>query len=75
VLVGLTLAASESTDAWEDFLADLSTVACTLLGISDGAAGLTAAFDRAFPRSLRQRCLVHRARNVLAKVSTTTSPR
>ena len=35
----------------------------------DGAAGLTGAFDRVFPRSLRQRCLVHRARNVLAKVS------
>ena len=27
------------------------------------------AFDRAFLNSLRQRCLVHRARNVLAKVS------
>ncbi|MFL6294781.1 MAG: transposase [Actinomycetes bacterium] len=40
-----------------------------LLGISDGAAGLTGAFDRAFPTSLRQRCLVHRARNVLAQVS------
>jgi transposase-like protein len=40
-----------------------------LLGISDGAPGLTGAFDRAFPNSLRQRCLVHRARNTLAKVS------
>jgi transposase-like protein len=33
-----------------------------LLPISDGAPGLTGAFDRAFPTSLRQRCLVHRAR-------------
>jgi Transposase, Mutator family len=70
VFVGLTPAASESTDAWDDFLADLigRGLGAPLLGISDGAAGLTGAFDRAFPASLRQRCLVHRARNVLAKV-------
>src|SRR5215212_6221365 len=72
VFVGLGPAASESTDAWDDFLSDLvgRGLGAPLLGISDGAAGLTGAFDRAFPRSLRQRCLVHRARNVLAKVST-----
>jgi putative transposase len=71
VFVGLGPAASESTDAWDDFLADLTRrgLRGPLLGISDGAAGLTGAFDRAFPASLRQRCLVHRARNVLAKVS------
>jgi putative transposase len=71
VLVGLAPAASESTDAWDDFLADLTErgLRAPLLGISDGAPGLTGAFDRAFPTSLRQRCLVHRARNTLAKVS------
>jgi putative transposase len=71
VFVGLGPASSESTDAWDDFLTDLTGrgLGPPLLGISDGAAGLTGAFDRAFPRSLRQRCLVHRARNVLAKVS------
>ena len=71
VFVGLGPAASESTDAWDDFLADLTSrgLRAPLLGISDGAAGLTGAFDRAFPNSLRQRCLIHRARNVLAKVS------
>ena len=71
VFVGLAPAAAESTDAWDDFLADLTHrgLGAPLLGISDGAAGLTGAFDRAFPTSLRQRCLVHRARNVLAKVS------
>jgi putative transposase len=72
VFVGLAPASSESTDAWDDFLADLvgRGLGAPLLGISDGAAGLTGAFDRAFPASLRQRCLVHRARNVLAKVFT-----
>ena len=71
VFVGLAPAASESTDAWDDFLADLKQrgLRAPLLGISDGAPGLTGAFDRAFPNSLRQRCLVHRARNTLAKVS------
>jgi putative transposase len=76
VFVGLAPASSESTDAWDDFLADLvgRGLHSPLLGISDGAAGLTGAFDRAFPRSLRQRCLVHRARNVLAKVSIHDQP-
>ena len=76
VLVGLAPAAAESTDAWDDFLADLVDrgLGAPLLGISDGAAGLTGAFDRAFPASLRQRCLVHRARNVLAKVSVHDQP-
>jgi putative transposase len=76
VLVGLAPASSESTDAWDDFLADLVDrgLRAPLLGISDGAAGLTGAFDRAFPASLRQRCLVHRARNVLAKVSVHDQP-
>ena len=71
VLVGLAPAASESTDAWDDFLADLRRrgLRSPLLGIADGAPGLTGAFDRAFPTSLRQRCLVHRCRNVVAKVS------
>jgi putative transposase len=71
VFVGLAPASSESTDAWGDFLADLvgRGLGPPLLGISDGAGGLTGAFDRAFPASLRQRCLVHRARNTLAKVS------
>jgi putative transposase len=76
VLVGLAPASSESTDAWDDFLADQTSrgLGPPLLGISDGAAGLTGAFDRTFPASLRQRCLVHRARNVLAKVSVHDQP-
>jgi putative transposase len=76
VFVGLAPAASESTDAWDDFLADLKErgLGAPLLGISDGAPGRIGAFDRAFPASLRQRCLVHRARNTLAKVSAHDQP-
>ena len=39
-----------------------------LLVVSDGAPGLIAAVELVFPHSLRQRCAIHRARNVLAKV-------
>jgi len=71
VFVGLGPAATESTDAWEDFLADLVErgLRAPLLLISDGASGLIAAIELAFPRSLRQRCVIHRLRNALAKVS------
>lgn len=71
VLVGLTGGSSESTDAWGDFLADLKErgLRCPLLVISDGAPGLIAAVQLHFGRARRQRCAIHRARNILAKVS------
>ena len=70
VLVGLAPGGSESTDAWTDFLTDLTRrgLRPPLLVISDGAPGLLAACEQVFARSLRQRCLIHRARNLLAKV-------
>ncbi len=40
-----------------------------LLVASDGGPGLIGALDRVLPTSARQRCLVHRSWNVLAKVS------
>ncbi len=71
VLIGLTPGASESTDAWQSFLDDLVArgLRPPLLVISDGAPGLIAAVEIVFPHSLRQRCAIHRARNILAKVS------
>ena len=39
-----------------------------LLVISDGAAGLVGAMERTMGAALRQRCLIHLARNILAKV-------
>jgi transposase-like protein len=68
--VGLAPGAGESADAWHDFLTDLKDrgLPSPLLVISDGAPGLIAAIEQAFPKALRQRCLIHRARNVLAKV-------
>ena len=71
IFVGLAAAGSESTDAWHDFLTDLTArgLRPPLLIVSDGAPGLISAAEQVFSPSLRQRCLVHRARNVLAKVS------
>jgi putative transposase len=68
--IGLAPGSGESADAWHDFLADLKDrgLGSPLLVISDGAPGLIAAIEQAFPKALRQRCLIHRARNVLAKV-------
>ncbi|MCP4967578.1 MAG: IS256 family transposase [bacterium] len=70
VLVAVEPAAAESTDAWADFCDDLTSrgLKVPLLTITDGAAGLINAVDSSLHGSLRQRCLVHRARNVLAKI-------
>src|SRR5207248_2212791 len=68
--LGLAPGSGESADAWGDFLTDLKDrgLPSPLLVISDGAPGLIAAIEQAFPKALRQRCLIHRARNVVAKV-------
>ena len=68
--IGLAPGTGESADAWTAFLTDLKDrgLAFPLLVISDGAPGLIAAIEQAYPKALRQRCLIHRARNILAKV-------
>jgi len=70
VFIGLDTAATESGDAWGGFLTDLGErgLGCPLLVISDGAPGLIAAVEQTMSAALRQRCLIHRARNILAKV-------
>ncbi len=64
VFVGLDAAAGESGDARAGFLADLGErgLACPLLVISDGAAGLISAAETSMPGAMRQRCLIHRSR-------------
>jgi putative transposase len=68
--IGLAPGTGESADAWHSFLTDLKDrgLVSPLLVICDGAPGLIAAIEQAFPAALRQRCLIHRARNILAKV-------
>jgi putative transposase len=62
--------ASESADASIAFLTDLTDrrMSAPLLVISDGGKGLAAAIERCCSASKHQRCTIHVARNVLAKV-------
>ena len=68
--IGLAPGTGESADAWTAFLTDLKDrgLASPLLVISDGAPGLIAAIEQAYPKALRQRCVIHRCRNILAKI-------
>ena len=70
VLVGLAPGSDEGHDPWASFLGELvgRGLKSPLLVITDGAPGLIGAVEVIFTTSLRQRCLVHRARNLLAKV-------
>jgi transposase-like protein len=76
VLIGLEPGASESTDAWKAFLDGMVArgLRPPLLVVSDGAPGLIAAVELVFAHSLRQRCAIHRARNILAKVPVEHQP-
>jgi len=71
VFLALAAISAESHDAVVDFLRDLTGrgLRAPLLVITDGAPGLISAIEQVFPHSLRQRCLVHRCRNALARVS------
>ena len=68
--IGLAPGTGESADAWHGFLTDLKDrgLASPLLIISDGAPGLISAIEQSYPKALRQRCVIHRARNILAKI-------
>jgi len=67
VFLGLAPGASKSANAWIAFLTDRG-MSAPLLVISDGGKGLGAAIERCFSASKHQRCTIHVARNVLAKV-------
>ena len=69
VLLAVEPGGDESHDAWAGFLSDLTDrgLRVPLLVITDGAAGLIGAVETKMASALRQRCLIHRARNVLAK--------
>ncbi len=70
LLLHLGLGPRESTDAWVAFLHDLTArgLGAPLLVITDGNAGLVRAVKQVFPGVRRQRCQVHKLRNILAKL-------
>jgi putative transposase len=70
VLVHLAPGTKEDTDSCRAFFEDLKRrgLPDPLLVTTDGAPGLIRAVEECFPRSARQRCLVHRMRNLQSKV-------
>ena len=70
VLLGLAPGTKEDTASCRDFLRDLKNrnLCEPVLISTDGAPGLIRAVEECFPRSLRQRCLAHKMRNLESKV-------
>jgi putative transposase len=70
VMVHLALGSRESYETCLDFLRDLvgRGLKTPLLITTDGAPGLIRAVGEMWPKSLRQRCLAHKTRNILGKV-------
>jgi transposase-like protein len=70
VLLAMELGNKESYDDWRQVYRNLKKRGLNdpVLGTSDGAPGLIKAFEEVFYRTLRQRCLVHKKRNILNKV-------
>ena len=70
VLLGLAPGTKEDTASCRDFLRDLKArnLSDPVLVATDGAPGLIRAVEEVFPKSLRQRCLAHKMRNLEAKV-------
>ena len=70
VMLHLDIGPRESYDAWLSFLQDMVArgLKDPLLVIFDGAPGLNKAVKRMWPRAFRQRCQVHKMRNILAKL-------
>jgi putative transposase len=76
VLLHLAPGTKEDTDSCTAFFQDLKRrgLADPLLVVTDGAAGLIRATETCFPRAVRQRCLVHRLRNLRSKAPETQWP-
>jgi transposase-like protein len=70
VLLDVCLGQRERTEDWLDLGRGLAArgLASPLLVVSDGAPGLISAIGQLWPDADRQRCTVHRLRNVLAKL-------
>lgn len=70
VLLHMTLGHKESQAAWLAMVRDMVQrgLRVPTLITTDGAPGLISAVEQVWPRSLRQRCLAHKKRNILDKV-------
>jgi putative transposase len=72
LVVALQSGDKESAFSWRELFRDLKSRGLNsqnvILGIMDGLSGLETVFKEEFPKAKVQRCQLHVARNVLAKV-------
>src|ERR687887_898181 len=70
VLLSVMLGMRESYEDWQALGRDLIArgLGAPMLVVADGAPGLIKAIEQCWPASDRQRCCVHRVRNLYAKV-------
>ncbi len=70
VLLHLMAGSREDVETVRAFFQDMRArgLGEPLLVVTDGAPGIIRAAEECFPRAARQRCLVHRMRNLAAKV-------
>jgi putative transposase len=70
VLLSVMLGMRESHNDWQELARDLIArgLGAPMLIVADGAPGLTKAIEQCWPASDRQRCCVHRARNLYSKL-------
>jgi putative transposase len=70
VLISVMLGMRESSEDWQALGRDLIArgLGAPMLIVGDGAPGLIKAIEQCWPASDRQRCCVHRARNLYAKL-------
>jgi len=73
LVLGFQAGDKESAPSWREFFKDLKARGLDgskmVLGVMDGLPGLEKVFREEFPSAKVQRCQVHVARNVLAKVA------
>lgn len=73
MVLGLQAGDKESASSWREFFKDLKRrglrSASVVLGVMDELPGLERVFQEEFPKAMIQRCQVHVACNVLAKVA------
>ncbi|MCI0613516.1 IS256 family transposase [bacterium] len=70
VLLHLSLGNKENCDSWLAFLHDMTERGLVepVMIVSDGNPGVIKACREVFPDSLKQRCQVHKMRNILARL-------
>lgn len=76
VLLHMALGNKESLPVWRDFIRNMVKrgLPVPTLVATDGAPALIAAVEEVWPRSLRQRCVMHKTRNILDKVPQSAQP-